>query len=150
MLHRVRIYPCLSQYHSRAYPVTILFSAALQQRVQLDGTVYHSKQPSLSTHRHIPCLLRNNNLGSMFVQCALCKAKRLEFEPASPAAAMKGSSDPFGTPPEPPKTLYFGQTFQSKHFLQHTRNYNCAFSMNSFGYQEIRESGWNLNYKIHR
>ena len=56
--------------------------------------------------------------------------------------------DPLGTPPEPLKTLYLGETTSSKHFLQHIRKYNCAFSMTSLGCHEVRESGWNPTFKI--
>ena len=73
----------------------------------------------------------------------------LTREPASLCCChSKVKLEPLGMPPEPLKTLYLGETSASKHFLQHTRQYNCAFSMTSFGCHEVRKSGWNPSFKI--
>ena len=108
-----------------------------------------AKQPSLSARNYDPILPATTNLGAMSVQCASCEAKRWIREPASLCCCHgKVKLKPLGMPPEPLKTLYLGETSASKHFLQHTRRYNCAFNMTSFGCHEVRESESNPSFKI--
>ena len=108
-----------------------------------------TQQPSLAARRYDPSLPITTNLGSMSAQCTFCQAKRWALEPASLCCCNgKVQLDSLCNPPEPLKTLYLGETCESKHFLHHTRKYNSAFSMTSFGCQEVRESGWNPSFKI--
>ena len=108
-----------------------------------------TKQPSLAACRYDLSLPITTNLGGMSAQCTFCQARRWALEPTSRCCCNgKIKLDPLRNPPEPLKTLYLDETCESKHFLQHTRKYNSAFSMTSFGCHEVRESGWKPSFKI--
>ena len=88
------------------------------------STAHNTKQPSLAAPTYDPSMPITTNLGGMSAQCTFCRARRWALEPASLYCYNgKVQLDPLCNPPEPLKTLYLGETCESKHFLQHKKKY---------------------------
>lgn len=83
------------------------------------STAHSTKQPSLSARRCDPSLPITTNLGDMSAQCTFCRAtKKVGLGASLCCCNGKVQLDPLHNPPEPLKTLYLGDTCESKHFLR--------------------------------
>jgi len=94
--------------------------------------------PNVNYHEH-----PNVIIGNMDAVCSYCAATKWKDEPPGLCCRNgKVQLPPLLPPCELLKSLMSGYTSDSKHFLQHIRQYNSCFQMTSFGAtKEIRGEG---------
>lgn len=88
-------------------------------------------------------------IGAMDVRCTHCNA--LKFDGETPGMCCGGGKvklPDFESPPEPLRSLIFGTSATSKHFLSHIRKYNAAFQMTSFGATKIVRDNFMPTFKV--
>nr|XP_026487949.1 uncharacterized protein LOC113394741 [Vanessa tameamea] len=93
--------------------------------------------------------LNDIDIGGMVKICDFCQAKKWTAE--SPGLCCSGGKVNIPKIPEPTsvfKELISGSNPSSKHFLNHSRQYNTLFQMTSFGAKEIREGNFMPTFKI--
>ena len=122
-----------SLYNSRTIYWAPLTRPRQASTARQHSTAHSTKQPWLAAHRYDSSLPYTTNQGGMSAQPTFCRAKRWALEPASLCCCNgKDQLDPLRNPPEPLKTLYLGETCESKHFLQHTRKYSRLVLLEGF------------------
>ncbi|GBP66879.1 hypothetical protein EVAR_18051_1 [Eumeta japonica] len=93
--------------------------------------------------------LNDIDIGRMDKICNLCQAKKWAAE--TPGLCCSGGKVNIPIIPEPTsvlKELISGSHPSSKHFLNHSRQYNTLFQMTSFGAKEIREGNFMPTFKV--
>ncbi|XP_053597308.1 uncharacterized protein LOC128668406 [Microplitis demolitor] len=93
--------------------------------------------------------LNDIDIGRMDKICNLCQAKKWAAE--TPGLCCSGGKVNIPIIPEPTsvlKELISGSHPLSKHFLNHSRQYNTLFQMTSFGAKEIREGNFMPTFKV--
>ncbi|XP_067643389.1 uncharacterized protein [Eurosta solidaginis] len=89
-------------------------------------------------------------IGQMSVVCQHCNAVKFQKEPPGLCCAGgKVKLPELLPPPEPLFQLLYGESPNSRHFLQHTKMYNDCFQMTSFGGEIVNEHNYNLTFKVH-
>ncbi|XP_067643522.1 uncharacterized protein [Eurosta solidaginis] len=89
-------------------------------------------------------------IGQMSVVCQHCNAVKFQKEPpALCCAGGKVKLPELLPPPEPLFQLLYGESPNSRHFLQHTKMYNDCFQMTSFGGEIVNEQNYNPTFKVH-
>lgn len=107
-----------------------------QAAFHYDSTIDYSVQPCVT-------------IGPMDVVCQYCNALRFSNEtPGLCCAGGKVKLPPLTPPPEPLRSLLYGEAQQSKHFLANIQQYNGCFQMTSFGAEIIEERGFNPTFKV--
>lgn len=87
--------------------------------------------------------------GQMSVVCQHCNAVKFEKEPPGLCCANgKVKLPELLLPPEPLRTLRYGESPNSNHFLQHIKMYNDCFQMTSFGGEIVNEQNYNPTFKV--
>ncbi|GBP61623.1 hypothetical protein EVAR_27510_1 [Eumeta japonica] len=92
--------------------------------------------------------LNDIDIGRMDKICNLCKQK---WAAETPGLCCSGGKVNIPIIPEPTsvlKELISGSHPSSKHFLNHSRQYNTLFQMTSFGAKEIREGNFMPTFKV--
>lgn len=92
----------------------------------------------------------NVDIGSMRdITCEYCQAYRYKNE-ANGLCCLNGKVKlpALNNPPEPLISLVSGQTAESKHFLNHIRQYNNCFQMTSFGADKIISDTFMPTFKV--
>ncbi|XP_067630863.1 uncharacterized protein [Eurosta solidaginis] len=87
-------------------------------------------------------------IGQMSVVCQHCNA--VKFQKESPGLCYAGGKVKLPEllpPPEPLFQLLYGDSPNSRHFLQHTKMYNDCFQMTSFGGEIVNEQNYNPTFK---
>ncbi|XP_067614418.1 uncharacterized protein [Eurosta solidaginis] len=100
---------------------------------------------SAIAYKDIRCV----DIGSLSVVCQHCNA--LKFQSETPGLCCAGGKVKLPVlthPPEPLHSLLYGNTIQSKHFLENTQKYNGCFQMKSFGAQVVDVPGYSPTFKI--
>lgn len=88
-------------------------------------------------------------IGTMSVLCQHCKALKFSNEaPGLCCANGKVKLQPLISPPEPLRSLLYGEHQFSKHFLANIQQYNGCFQMTSFGAEIVEERGYNPTFKV--
>lgn len=88
-------------------------------------------------------------IGQMSVVCHHCNAVKFEKEPPGLCCADgKVKLPELLPPPEPLRTLLYGESPNSKHFLQHIKMYNDCFQMTSFGSEIVNVRNYNPTFKV--
>ena len=90
-----------------------------------------------------------SDIGTMDHICPFCNA--LKFPKQTKGECCNGGktvTDPFPELPQFMKDLISGNDPNSRHFLEHIRQYNGSFSMTSFGHTEATVPGWNPSFIV--
>lgn len=88
-------------------------------------------------------------IGAMDVRCSHCNALKFVGEtPGMCCSDGKVKLPVFESPPEPLRSLIFGTSETSKHFLTNIRKYNAAFQMTSFGATKIVRDNFMPTFKV--
>ena len=90
------------------------------------------------------------SIGSMFVECQHCRAKKFNGEtPGMCCAKGKVVLPPLAAAPEPLASLLAGTHVDSRDFLRNVMRYNACFQMTSFGAtRECNDDGWMPTFKV--
>ena len=90
------------------------------------------------------------SIGSMFVECQHCRAKKFNGEtPGMCCAKGKVFLPPLAAAPEPLASLLVGTHVDSRDFLTNVMRYNACFQMTSFGAtRECNDDGWMPTFKL--
>lgn len=87
--------------------------------------------------------------GEMSVVCQHCNALKFEKEPPGLCCAGgKVKLPELLPPPEPLRTLLYGESPNTNHFLKHIKMYNDCFQMTSFGAEIVNEQRYNPTFKV--
>ena len=89
------------------------------------------------------------SIGGMSEQCPECGALKWKRETSSMCCSLGKVKLPLlHEPPQLLKDLLLANTSASRHFLNSTRLYNCAFQMTSFQANVITERGFMPTFKV--
>ena len=90
-----------------------------------------------------------SDIGAMTHNCTQCTAMKYPGETKGMCCCDGKVNIPLlNEPLDPLKSLFSGETPESRHFLENIRKYNNAFQMTSFGAERVNEGGFMPTFKV--
>ena len=90
-----------------------------------------------------------SDIGAMTHNCTQCTAMKWPGETKGMCCCDGKVNIPLlNEPLDPLRSLFSGETPESRHFLENIRKYNNAFQMTSFGAERVNEGGFMPTFKV--
>lgn len=138
---RLAVFRARSSQEEREEPNSNRQRSSVIPHLNLSAKLYDSTVQ----YSELPCV----KIGQMDVVCPFCSA--LKFRSETPGLCCVGGRvklHPLTPPPEPLRSLLYGDLPESKHFLKNVQKYNGCFQMTSFGANIVDERGFNPTFKV--